>query len=220
MKSSDILTTVGSAASLFLTVFSICKPGDKAIVISPNFPAAIDVLIALQLNVQMLKLKFENGFQVDVDELSAMVDEKVKFISITTPNNPTGVLTPNHKIKSIVEIIKAKSPTCKLFVDETYRDAAYGDSAVEPSAATVDPAVISISSLSKALGAPGLRIGWLITKDKELLKKLAIAKMNVFICCSNVDEFLAIALLKRKSEFLAKQKVSFTVTFHVYFLSF
>jgi aspartate/methionine/tyrosine aminotransferase len=81
-----------------------------------------------------------------------------------------------------------------VLVDETYRESTYGDALVPCSLATLSPRVVTCASLSKAHGAPGLRLGWLTTTDTELYERLRNAKFVTAIACSAVDEFLAAQL--------------------------
>jgi len=74
---------------------------------------------------------------------------------------------------------------------------------VPPSAATLAPGVVTCSSVSKAHGAPGLRLGWLTCTDPALLGRLREAKFQTTISCSRVDEFLAARVLSRAAEILA-----------------
>ena len=92
------------------------------------------------------------------------------------------------------------SKGCRLLVDETYRELAY-DGAL-PIAASLGEHVISVSSLSKAYGVPGIRIGWLITKDAALREVFLAAKEQINICGSVVDEWIAEQILARRAQFL------------------
>jgi aspartate/methionine/tyrosine aminotransferase len=89
---------------------------------------------------------------------------------------------------------------CYLLVDETYRDLSYG--VALPLAASLAPHVISVSSLSKAYGVPGLRIGWLITKQPRLQELFLAAKEQMSICGSVLDEWVAEKILAERTRIL------------------
>jgi aspartate/methionine/tyrosine aminotransferase len=99
-----------------------------------------------------------------------------------------------------------RAPEALLFVDETYREAVYGDNEPPPSAAGLDRRVVTGGSVSKAHGAPGLRVGWLTVPDVDLRQRLMMAKMNVTISGSPLDETLAAALLRNREAFLAPRR--------------
>jgi aspartate/methionine/tyrosine aminotransferase len=87
-------------------------------------------------------------------------------------------------------------------VDETYRDVSQVE---KPTlAAALDPRAISVSSLSKAYGLPGLRIGWIVCRDAALLEDFLAAKEQIFICNSVVDETIARQFLEKRDEFLPR----------------
>ena len=87
----------------------------------------------------------------------------------------------------------ARCPDAFLLIDETYRQAAYDDDEIAPSAALLGPQVIVTGSLSKCHGAPGLRIGWAIVRDKALREQIVLGKFNTVIANSTVDEMLGLA---------------------------
>lgn len=94
-----------------------------------------------------------------------------------------------------------------MIVDETFREATYNNHAVSNSFSTYGDNVIVVGSLSKGHGAPGLRIGWLVCHDKELLRQLITAKVDISISCSIIDELLAIAVLKREQVILGERRI-------------
>jgi DNA-binding transcriptional MocR family regulator len=97
-------------------------------------------------------------------------------------------------------------PEAYLLVDETYRSAAYGEDEIAASAVALGPRVVSTASLSKCHGAPGLRLGWAITRDKALREQLVLGKFNTVISCSSVDEALALRLLSARERILDERR--------------
>ena len=83
---------------------------------------------------------------------------------------------------------------CYLLYDETYRDMVFGEKL--PLAASLSKNVISISSISKAYGLPGIRLGWLLCQDQKLFNTFLAAKEQIFICNSVIDEEIAYLFLK------------------------
>jgi DNA-binding transcriptional MocR family regulator len=96
-------------------------------------------------------------------------------------------------------------PEALLLIDETYREATYGNAAPAASFAGTSPRVLTCGSLSKAHGAPGLRIGWLTVSDAALAGELRLAKFNSSLACGTLDEFLAVRLLARADQVLAER---------------
>ena len=84
-----------------------------------------------------------------------------------------------------------------MLLDETYRQASYGDNKPLESMASLDERIISCASLSKCHGAPGIRIGWAISRHEQFRKQLINGKFQTIICCSALDEAVALRVMQR-----------------------
>ncbi|MEM7528478.1 MAG: pyridoxal phosphate-dependent aminotransferase [Pseudomonadota bacterium] len=201
-----VLTTQGTALALYLLAVELCRPGDEALLFTPCFPPSRDTLLGAGVVVREVPLRFEDGFRVDLARFEGALTPGTKLVSIATPQNPSGVSTSVETIDAMLEIMARKAPGAMLFVDETYRYATYGDASPAPSFADHDPRIISAASVSKAFGAPGLRVGWLTTGDAALRDRLMTAKMNIVISGSPLDETLAAHLIDRREVVLAPRR--------------
>ncbi|TKC87680.1 pyridoxal phosphate-dependent aminotransferase [Trinickia terrae] len=206
VPAEQIITTQGTALGLFLLALEVCRPGDEAVLATPCFPPSRDCLLGAGVSVREVKLSFENGYRLDLDRIEASLSSKTKLVSLATPQNPSGVQTSRADIEKLLVLMKRHSPEAILFIDETYREAAYGDGAVAGSFAGLDSHIVTGASVSKALGAPGLRTGWLTVEDAGLRSRLTIAKMNIVISGSVLDETLATALLRNRESVLAPRR--------------
>jgi DNA-binding transcriptional MocR family regulator len=104
--------------------------------------------------------------------------------------------------------LEERCPEAYLLVDETYREAAYGDDPVAGSVAALSPKVISVTSLSKCHGVPGLRLGWAITRDPALREQLILGKFNTVVSCSPVCEALALKVFEQRDRIIAERRQS------------
>lgn len=202
----DVLVTQGAASALFLVMLTLCNPGDEIAVAMPQFPPSVDMIAAVQAVARPFRQRFDDGYRIDLDAFRAALSSATRLAVVATPHNPSGVIAPPETLARMAAILADVSPGAYLLVDETYREAAYGDAAVPRSAAALGPRVLTVASISKALGAPGLRIGWITCPDRGLMELLVRAKMNVFISCSVVDEALAAEVLRRKQEILGARR--------------
>jgi aspartate/methionine/tyrosine aminotransferase len=206
VPAEQIITTQGTALGLFLLAFEVCRAGDEAVLATPCFPPSRDCLVGAGVDVREIKLSFENGYRLDLDQIDASLSSKTKLVSIASPQNPAGVQTSRADIEKLLVLMERRSPEAILFVDETYREAAYGDDAVADSFAALDARIVTGASVSKALGAPGLRTGWLTVADADLRARLTVAKMNTVISGSVLDETLATVLLRHREGVLASRR--------------
>ena len=202
----DVVVTVGGMHALFLLAFILCERGDEAVTTAPLFPLARNVLEAVGARLSILPLAFDRGYRPDLAELRGLLSPKTRLVSLASPQNPSGVALPRDMLRAILALMTEICPAAPLLVDETYRDAAYGDDPVAPTAVMLDPRVVSIASLSKCHGAPGLRLGWAITRDPALRAQLVLGKFNTVISCSAVDEALALRLLGERERIIGERR--------------
>jgi aspartate/methionine/tyrosine aminotransferase len=202
----DLLVTVGGMHALFLLAFVLCDRGDEAVTTSPVFPPARNAMETVGATVRSLRLSFDRGYRLDPGELGKLLSARTKLVSLASPQNPSGVALSEQVLRDVLVLMRDKCPDAYLIVDETYREAAYGDDPVAPSAISLGPRVISVASLSKCHGAPGLRLGWAITRDAALRRQLVLGKFNSVISCSPLDEALALEVLGQRERILGKRR--------------
>ena len=203
---ADVVVTVGGMHALFLLAFILCDAGNEAVIAMPCFPLARNALEAVGTRVRILPLSFDSGYRLDRTDLRAVLSPKTKLVSVASPQNPSGVAIQAETIRDILDLMARVCPEAKLLVDETYREAAYANNPTAQSAVALGPNVISIASLSKCHGAPGLRLGWAIIRDPELRRQVVTGKFNTVISCSPVDEMLALRLLERSAPIIATRR--------------
>ena len=203
----DVVITVGGMHALFLLAFTLCDRGDEAVITTPLFPLVRTALEAVGARVQVLGLSFDRGYRLDPRELRGRLSVSTKLVCLASPQNPSGVAAPAATLRETVELIEEICPGAYLLVDETYREAAYGDDPIADTAVVLSPKVISVASLSECHGAPGLRLGWAITRNPGLRLQLITAKFNTVVSCSAVDEALALKVLEHRASILAERRV-------------
>lgn len=194
----DILATAGAAGALFIIATTLLGPDDHLIVVRPNYATNLETPRAIGCQIDILDLAFEEGFALDVERLRARLRPNTRLISLTTPHNPTGVCLSRKDLAAAIAL--ASEAGCRLLVDETYRDMVYGEK--PPLAATLGDHVISVSSVSKAYGIPGVRVGWIVNRDSALMERFLAAKEQIGICGGIVDEMIAAAAIAARADFL------------------
>lgn len=202
VEPADVLVAFGAAQALFIIATTLLEKGDHLVVVRPNYATNIFTPRAIEADISYLELTFEDGWKIDVDKLMALTRPDTKYVSITVPHNPTGQMMDEAELGRLVEIVEKRG--CRLLVDETYREMTFGD--VLPCAATLSDRAISVSSLSKTYGIPGIRTGWLICRDRELIQTFLGAKEQIGICGSVVDEEIAARAFSQREEWLAELK--------------
>jgi len=195
LSADDVLVTPGAAAALFIVATTLLQAGDHIVVARPNYATNLETPRAIGADISYLDLAYEDGWAVDPERIAALMTARTRLVSLTNPHNPTGQVIPEATVRSIVDLVE-RHPLARLLLDETYREMTFGGA--QPMAATMSDRAICVSSLSKADGLPGIRIGWLVTRDRTLLERFLAAKEQIFITNSVVDEAIAEVAMERR----------------------
>jgi aspartate/methionine/tyrosine aminotransferase len=200
IQPDHVLACAGAAGALFIVASALLKPRSHLIVVRPNYATNIETPKAIGCEITYIDLSFDNSFQTDIDAIERAVRPDTACISVTCPHNPTGTMMSWDDMLRLDDI--ARRHRCLVLVDETYRDLSYGEP--YPTAAGISDRFISVSSLSKAYGTPGIRTGWLITRNKPLYDLFLAAKEQIGICGSVLDEAVGAAVLSQRDSWLAQ----------------
>jgi aspartate/methionine/tyrosine aminotransferase len=203
LTAADVLVTTGAAGALFIVATSLLSKDDHLVVIRPNYATNLETPRAIGCGTTHIDLAFEGGFRIDLDAVAAALTPATKLISVTNPHNPTGVTMTEAELRALAAL--ALRHGCRLLVDETYRDLSYETPL--PLAASLGPQVIGVSSLSKAYGVPGIRIGWLIATDPALQETFLAASEQIGICGSVMDEWVAEQVMENRQAILRPRLV-------------
>ena len=195
LSTTDVLVTAGAASALFIVATSLLSEGTHAIVCAPNYATNLETPRAIGADLETIDLRFERSWRLDLDELASRLRPDTQLVSVTYPHNPTGSMITEGELADLVSLVDGH-PTANLLVDETYRDLAYAQPL--PVAATLSPRVVSLSSMSKTYGLPGLRVGWLLCQNERLMETFLAAKEQIFITGAVIDEALTARVLERR----------------------
>ena len=198
LSAADVLITGGAAGALFIISTALLSAKDHMVVVRPNYATNLETPRAIGCDISFLDLSFEQGFKLDIEALSALLRPETRLISITCPHNPTGVMLTEDELRQVVDLARKNGSV--LVVDETYRDLSLDR--VLPLAASLGSHVISVSSLSKAYGVPGIRLGWLIASNPMLQELFLAAKEQISICGSVLHEWIGENILMHRGALL------------------
>jgi aspartate/methionine/tyrosine aminotransferase len=201
LGAGDVLLAPGAAAALFIVVTSLLGRGDRVLVVRPNYATNLETPRAIGAVIDHLDLRFEDGWRVDPGRIEALLRPDTRLISLTSPHNPTGQVLGPAELADIVGLVE-RHGGARLLLDETYRDMTYDPRL--PSVAALSERAIAVSSLSKTDGLPGIRLGWLATRDGDLQERFLAAKEQMLITGSVVDEAIGAAAFARRPERLTR----------------
>ncbi|KAJ5520328.1 Pyridoxal phosphate-dependent transferase major protein [Penicillium fimorum] len=207
LSPEDVLVTAGASTALFIVESALLGPKDHFIITRPNYATSLEIARGIGCDMTIIDLDFESQYRLSPNEIAAAIRPgETKLISICSPNNPTGTVVPAEQLREIA--VLAKSHGCFLLIDETYIDLTFPDSELEPipAAASLGDHVIGVSSMSKAYGVPGIRVGWLTTTNAVLQELFLAAKEQISISGSVLDELVAEQILARREELLSSTR--------------
>jgi len=206
VRPDQVVVTVGGMHAIFLLAYLLADHGGQVVTTAPLFPLTRNAYESVAADVRVVPLTFDDGYQLTADAVREQLTADTKLVSLTTPQNPSGVAVPSQTLQEIVAAMAEVCPDAYLMVDETYRTATYGDDPVAETAVGLGPKVVTVASLSKCHGAAGLRIGWIVSTDADLVGQLVTAKFNTVVSASPVTEALALRVFEREDEILAVRR--------------
>jgi aspartate/methionine/tyrosine aminotransferase len=210
-KPDDILITAGAANALFIVATSLINKGDHVLVAKSNYATNIETPRAIGAELEYLRLEFDNEFRLDFDSLEEKINSKTKLVSLTYPHNPTGAVLNEEELYKLIQIIEKKQTL--LLIDETYRDMRFAPAV--PVAAGLSERVISVFSMSKSFGLPGIRTGWIFCRDARLMEIFLAAKEQIQITNSVVDEEISYLYLLEKEKRFGRIKTRIKENFEL-----
>ena len=204
IEPQHVVVVAGAEEGIFLALQALLSADDEAIVVSPAYQSLQAIPRSIGARVIPVPLRFERGWQLDPDEIARVVSGSTRVIAINFPHNPTGAhITPDVQ-RRLVEI--AESAEAVLLSDEVYRGLEYTPDDRLPAAADLSERAVSLGVMSKSFALAGLRIGWLATRNRALLDRVARLKDYTTICSSAPSEILALIALRARERVLARSR--------------
>jgi len=198
----ETLVFSGAEEAIFLFMNAILKKGDNVIIQTPCYQSLTELPKTIGCEITEWNCNEEENWKPSLEILKAGIKENTKAIIINSPHNPTGYTFSEQEIREIISIAKDKD--IYIFSDEVYKGLEYDPTTKTSSACDVYEKALSLGVMSKTFGLAGLRIGWLATKNKEILEKIASLRDYTTICNSAPSEFLAIIALKNKEKIIKR----------------
>lgn len=197
IDAADVLTLAAAEEGIFLVYHALLGAGDHVVVETPGYGSALELARSTGASVSSWPRRFEDGWEHDVDALQRLVGTRTRLIYINTPHNPTGLQMRADVYARVLELAAERGAV--VLSDEVYRGLEHAaDDRRAPACERYEHAV-SLGAVSKAHGLPGLRIGWLASRDAALLQRVKALKLYTTICSSAPSELL-VALAMRHAE--------------------
>ncbi|HEY4427243.1 MAG TPA: aminotransferase class I/II-fold pyridoxal phosphate-dependent enzyme [Solirubrobacteraceae bacterium] len=201
----DVLTLAAAEEGIFIAYHALLGPGDHAVIEAPCYGSAIEVARSTGAEVSLWERRYEEGWAHDLDALERLLRPDTRLIYLNSPHNPTGTQISAPAFERVIELARERSAV--LFSDEVYRGLEHDPAALLPAACDVYEHAISLGTVSKAYGLPGLRIGWLAGRDRKLLERIRELKLYTTICSSAPSELLVALALRHGDQLVESSRL-------------
>ena len=169
LSPDEIIITCGGSEAIMFAYMACLNPGDEIIVTDPSYANYMAFAISCGAIVKSVKTHIEDGFKLPpVEEFEKQITDKTRAILICNPNNPTGYLYTKQEMRQIRDLVRKYN--LYLFSDEVYREFIYTKRPYISACHLegIEENVILVDSVSKRYSECGIRIGALITKNKQV----------------------------------------------------
>jgi aspartate/methionine/tyrosine aminotransferase len=199
----NVTITHGAIGANALVYATLVEPGDRVVSIVPTYQQHYSIPESYGADLQIHKLREENGFLPDLDEIKRLVTPNTKLIAVNNPNNPTGSLMDRAMMQRIADM--AASCGAYVLCDEVYRGVDQEGEALTVSMADLYERGISTGSMSKAFSLAGLRLGWIVG-HKDLIHAVSIHRDYNTISVGMLDDHFAAIALEHRDAILARNR--------------
>ena len=169
LSPDDIIVTSGGSEAVLFAFLSCLNPGDEIIIPEPAYANYMAFAVSVGAVIKTVPSSLETGFALPpVEKFEELITDRTKAILICNPNNPTGYLYSRKEMNQIRDLVKKYD--LYLFSDEVYREFIYTGSPYISACHLdgIEDNVVLIDSVSKRYSECGIRIGALVTKNKEV----------------------------------------------------
>jgi len=197
----EVVVFAGGAEALFQVFYLAAEPGANVIVPWPCFPAHQVVPESLGFEIRRYRLRRENSYAVDIEEVKRLADRRTKILVVNSPHNPTGATVTNEEMAALHDFAAARG--IQFLSDEVFHAVYHGR---ETESAARLPHATVVNDFSKAFSLPGLRLGWIIERDAARRKEYLNTREFVSVSNTPMGEFLGEIAIRHHDKVLGRTR--------------
>ncbi|MBN2010997.1 pyridoxal phosphate-dependent aminotransferase [candidate division KSB1 bacterium] len=205
----EIIVSTGAKHALVLAVFSICNPGDEVIIPVPCWGSFIEVVKLAEGTPVIVRTEESNYFNLDINNIKAVLTPKTRAIIINTPNNPTGAVYDYDTLLALGQL--AVQHDLYIIADEIYEKLIYNGS-VHTSIASLDEEIkkrtILVNGVSKAYAMPGWRLGY-AAASQEIINGMCGLQGHFTTTTNSISQRAALEALTGPQDNLANMRAEY-----------
>ncbi|HEY6713381.1 MAG TPA: aminotransferase class I/II-fold pyridoxal phosphate-dependent enzyme [Rubrobacter sp.] len=199
----NVLVTTGAIEANFLLFNVLLDPGDHVVAVNPAYKQLNSIPRAVGAEVALWRIRSES-YRYDLDELERLMTPRTRLIVVNTPHNPTGAMLSEEELGRVYGLVE--SVGAWVLCDEAYRwlEVPSGDTFAPP-AFKYGPSAISVGTISKPFGLPGLRIGWM-TAPAEIVIECWSMRDYTSLSPGKLSDALAILAFKHRDRIVERNR--------------
>ena len=201
----SVQVVTGASEALTVLMWLTAEPGANVVVPLPGFATFSALAESLGLETRFYRVRRENNFCLDVDEIKRLADSKTKLILVNSPHNPTGATMSDAAMEALHQFTSQRG--IQLVSDEVFHPIYHGRKS--KSAARLPNATV-ISDLSKAFSLAGTRTGWMIEHDASRREHYWTARAYFSVCNNTAGEILSEVAIRNRPTVLRKTQEAAT----------
>ena len=194
-----VQVVTGASEALTVLMWLAAEPGANVILPLPGFATFSALPESLGIETRFYRLRRENNFQIDLDEIKRLADSRTKLILVNSPHHPTGATMSDSEIEALHEFAAQRG--IQFVIDEVYHPIYHGR---ETQSAARLPHATVINDLSKAFPLAGTRTGWMIERDARRREQYWTARAYFSVCNNAAGEILAEIAIRNRAVVLKK----------------
>ncbi|PKU35302.1 tyrosine aminotransferase [Limosa lapponica baueri] len=166
LTAQDVILTSGCSQAIELALAVLANPGQNILVPRPGFSLYKTLALSMGIEVKLYNLLPEKGWEIDLEHLESLVDEKTACLIVNNPSNPCGSVFSKSHLQKILAV--ASRQCVPILADEIYGDMVFADCKYEPIATlSTNVPILSCGGLAKRWLVPGWRMGWILIHDRR-----------------------------------------------------
>lgn len=195
----------GASEALVALMWLAAEPGSNVILPLPGFTTFSALPQSLGLETRFYRVRRENGFRIDPEEVERLADAKTRLILVNSPHNPTGATIGDEEMEALHSFTGERG--IQLVSDEVYHPIYHGRHT--KSAARLPHATV-IADLSKAFSIAGVRTGWMIEHDARRRQQYWTARAYFSISNTTTGEILSEIAIRERDAVLGRAQEAAT----------
>lgn len=175
-RADEICITVGGSEALFNIFTALLNKGDKVLIPTPAYPAYESIVTIL--GGAVVNYSLDNEFKIDVEDIKNKIrDMNIKYLVLSLPSNPTGVILSKEEKKQLVELIKENDII--VITDEIYESLCYDEYYSVAQCKEIKDKIIYVGGFSKMFSMTGLRVGYYACCERLMNEIIKVHQYNV-----------------------------------------